>query len=58
MASFHIRKGPNKVRFLGLLQPLVDALKLLTKQAHTPYHANKFIYYISPCLVLIQALRI
>jgi len=58
IASFHIRKGPNKVRFLGLLQPLVDALKLLTKQSFIPLHANKSIYYLAPCLVLIQSLSI
>jgi len=58
IARFHIRKGPNKVSFLGLLQPLVDAIKLLTKQTWTPYHANKTIYHIAPCLVLIQALII
>jgi len=58
IARFHIRKGPNKVRFLGLLQPLLDALKLLTKQSYTPINSNKFIYNLSPSLILIFALAI
>jgi len=58
MACFHIRKGPNKVRFLGLLQPLLDALKLLTKQRYTPIFRNKFLYNLTPRLVLLIALSV
>jgi len=56
MASFHIRKGPNKVSFAGLLQPLLDALKLLTKQGYTPLFRNKLIYNTTPSLVLLLSL--
>ena len=55
---FHNRLGPNKVSFLGLLQPLLDAFKLLTKQPITPTRSNKFTYNASPHLALILAVFI
>lgn len=55
---FHIRVGPNKVSFLGLIQPLLDALKLLTKQSITPQHSNKLIYNLSPLIALIISIML
>lgn len=49
---FHNRLGPNKVSFIGLLQPLLDAFKLLSKQVLTPLRSNKFIYHSSPHIAL------
>lgn len=49
---FHNRVGPNKVSFIGLLQPLLDAFKLLSKQSITPLRSNKFTYHFSPHLAL------
>ena len=49
---FIIRLGPNKPSFLGLLQPLLDALKLFTKQTLLPNQANKVFYSISPLAAL------
>lgn len=53
---FHNRIGPNKVSFIGLVQPLLDAFKLLSKQSITPLRSNKFIYNLSPHLSLFLAL--
>lgn len=53
---FHLRVGPNKVSFVGLLQPLLDAFKLLTKQNLTPFRANKFIYNLAPIIALFLSL--
>lgn len=50
---FHNRLGPNKVSFIGLLQPLLDAFKLLRKQKITPLRSNKFTYHSSPHLALL-----
>lgn len=52
MGSFHIRLGPNKVSFLGLVQPLLDAFKLIIKQTLTPLQTNKLIYNLSPHMAL------
>jgi NADH-quinone oxidoreductase subunit H len=55
---FHNRLGPNKVSFIGLLQPLLDAFKLLTKQSIVPLRANKFTYNASPHIALVLAMFI
>jgi NADH-quinone oxidoreductase subunit H len=44
----HTRLGPNKLFFQGLLQPLMDAFKLLSKSYTIPFHANKYPYFSSP----------
>lgn len=51
-----VRIGPNRVGFKGLLQPIADGLKLLTKEIVVPTRANKFLFIIAPMLVLAPAL--
>lgn len=58
MGLIHSRTGPNKVRFLGIVQPILDALKLLTKSKVTPLEANSTSYNLSPHLSLILSLLI
>jgi NADH:ubiquinone oxidoreductase subunit H len=55
---FHNRLGPNKVSFLGFLQPLFDAFKLLRKQSFSPLRSNKLIYNFSPHFSLFLSLFI
>jgi len=56
MGLFHNRVGPNKVSFVGILQPLLDAFKLLSKQNIIPLRTNKLVYNISPQLSLLLAI--
>lgn len=50
------RVGPNKVRFLGLLQPISDAIKLFTKEQTYPTMSNFIPYYLSPVFSLFVSL--
>ena len=49
------RLGPNRVGPRGLLQPIADMLKLLTKEDLVPYGVDKPIFYIAPFISLVCA---
>lgn len=51
-----IRLGPNRVGPLGLLQPIADALKLLTKELIMPTNASKTLYILAPIMTIMPAL--
>ena len=51
-----VRIGPNRVGPLGLLQPIADALKLLTKEVIIPSGANKFLFVFAPVMSIMPAL--
>ncbi len=50
------RYGPNRVGPQGLLQPLVDVVKLLMKEDIVPEKANKFIHSLAPTISIIVSL--
>jgi NADH-ubiquinone oxidoreductase chain 1 len=56
MGSMQRRVGPNKVGYLGTLQPFADALKLIVKETIIPAHANSVLFFLGPIITLIFAL--
>lgn len=50
------RVGPNRVGFMGMLQPISDTLKLLHKEVIFPTASNRYLYFIAPILALAPAL--
>nr|AXS65087.1 NADH dehydrogenase subunit 1 [Elateroidea sp. 2 KM-2017] len=46
----HVRKGPNKVGYLGIIQSFSDFIKLISKEGIYPLMSNKFMYSIFPMI--------
>src|SRR6266850_4317463 len=56
IGHIQLRVGPYRVGPHGLLQPLADVVKLITKEGVLPSHVNKFFYLLAPFLAVTMAL--
>src|SRR6478736_10220156 len=56
IAHIQVRLGPSRVGPHGLLQPLADVIKLITKEDLIPPYVNKFVYLLAPFLAVTMSL--
>jgi NADH-quinone oxidoreductase subunit H len=52
------RLGPMRVGWHGMLQPLADGIKLLTKEDHIPAEADRFLFKLAPILAMVPAFAV
>ncbi|HEY1758961.1 MAG TPA: complex I subunit 1 family protein [Bryobacteraceae bacterium] len=56
IAHVQLRVGPRRVGPHGLLQPLADVIKLVTKEGMLPSHVNTVFYFMAPFIAVLFAL--
>lgn len=54
-AFIQARLGPMRVGPWGLLQPIADGLKLLTKEDFVPENADRWIFFVAPYIAVVAA---
>lgn len=55
LGRFQGRYGPNRVGPFGVIQPLVDIVKLAGKEEFVPRNASRFIFILAPVISLLTA---
>lgn len=56
LALWQDRYGPNRVGPFGILQVVADLIKIFTKEDWTPPFADKAVFVIAPCIIMITVL--
>ena len=55
LARIQMRMGPMRVGFHGALQPIADAIKLISKEDILPAWTDKLVYWFAPIVVFVPA---
>jgi len=56
IARMQNRFGPNRVGIYGLLQPIADGIKMLTKEDVVPLGADRVVHFLAPVAVVVPSL--
>src|SRR6187402_3297506 len=49
------RLGPNRAGPFGILQPVADGVKMFMKEEIIPTNADKFLFILGPCIMMLTA---
>ena len=58
LGRFQGRQGPNRWGPYGLLTPLADAIKTMTKEDVVPAAADRFVFNLAPVIMLVPVLLV
>ena len=58
LGRFQARLGPNRAGPFGLLQPIADAIKLLTKEDLVPEGADRWVFNLAPIVMFVPVLLV
>ena len=56
LARVQNRIGPNRAGWFGILQPVADGIKMLTKEDIVPAQAEKWLHLLAPILIVVPAI--
>ncbi len=56
LARLQVRYGPNRAGKFGLLQPIADSIKMMTKEDIVPAAADRTLFLLAPAVVAVTAL--
>ena len=56
LGRMQLRHGPNRLGPFGLIQPMADVIKLITKEDFVPDQADKWLFLFAPGLTALTAL--
>ncbi|MCP5536249.1 MAG: NADH-quinone oxidoreductase subunit NuoH [Akkermansiaceae bacterium] len=56
LARIQNRLGPNRAGWFGILQPMADGIKMLTKEDIVPTKAEWFLHLVAPIMIVIPAI--
>lgn len=58
LADMQVRMGPMRVGYHGILQPIADVLKLLTKEDIKPTIRDRYLFWMAPIIALAPAIML
>jgi len=56
LARIQNRLGPNRAGWFGILQPVADGIKMLTKEDIVPAKAEWFLHLMAPILIVVPSM--
>src|SRR5919206_2874170 len=58
IAYMQDRRGPNRVGPFGLLQPVSEAIKTMTKEDITPEGADRWVHFLAPSVMMFATVMV